>query len=93
MWSVAEETAGAGEAETDNQSQRAGFYHDPLLWVGESPVDWSRPRPSGQMPEVNLGILADVVYEGRAGPIGVEVLREGLFWFDFADWPEAHQRH
>jgi hypothetical protein len=85
---VAEETASAPDAESDDRSQGASFYHDPLVWVGKSPL--RPPVPGQQVPDVDLSLIDDVVYEGHAGPIDVTVLCEGLFSFGFVKWPDAH---
>jgi hypothetical protein len=62
----------------------AGFYHDPPLWVGSVPtgLDQDPPQDLGQFTQFSENALSKTI----AGPISVQVSREGLFSFDFSDW-------
>jgi hypothetical protein len=55
-----------------------GFYHDPPLWIGSSPIDRLN---------VNFNAFRDVVFTSEL-PQGLRVkaTREGLFSFDFTNW-------
>jgi len=65
----------------DNRSsQSAAFYHDPPLWVGESPID-----DVTQPWQVDFEAFKEVVYEGKVGPMRFKALREGMFKFDFTE--------
>jgi hypothetical protein len=58
----------------------AAFFHWPTVWVG------TRPLVSGD--EVDLTTIGEVVFEDTLSVgIGVMALREGMFIFDFSNWP------
>jgi hypothetical protein len=62
------------------ETNGAGYYHWPAVWVKEPPAS------SGARLEVSQ--LGDEVFHTRL-PVGIElsVSRDGLFAFDFSDWP------
>ena len=78
---------------TDESDDGSGFYHDPPLWVGASPIDEETDELE------NLDSLVEVVYQTTM-PCGVRisVTREGLFAFGFGSFdmrtilPEAKDR-
>jgi hypothetical protein len=64
------------------------FYHDPPIWVGESPVDHEAQPPSVSFNKFNN----EVVRHTFEGGIELRVSVEGLFAFDFTNWAPAHIR-
>lgn len=76
---------GPGEARPHRRSGSAGagFYHDPPLWVGVTPVDFSANPPL-----VDTSRFRETAFRKDLNcGIRVKVTVEGLFAFDFAEWP------
>lgn len=65
-----------------------GFYHDPPLWVGERPEELYREVVR---PEAFHAMRDEIVRRTIAGQIEFRATREGLFAFDFTDWPPGLQ--
>jgi hypothetical protein len=63
----------------------AGFYHDPPLWIGNSPVDMRSQDPP------DFKAFSESMVE-RTLPIGIKCSfsRDGLFAFDFSAWAPGH---
>src|SRR6266536_286403 len=58
----------------------AGFYHDPPLWVGSSPVDHASQS-------ANFPAFRETVFDkALSNRIALKVTREGLFAFTFSSW-------
>lgn len=63
------------------QREASGFYHDPPLWIGSSPINYGVEEP------VNFGSFRDVIFRQKLScGIEIKVSREGLFSFGFTDW-------
>ena len=63
-----------------NNHDLVAYYHWPTVWVDSPPPISDR--------EADLGAISQVVYrENLAAGLGVQVLREGMFIFDFSGWP------
>ena len=62
-------------------TEGSGFYHDPPLWVGGSPIDEETEELE------DFDSLVEVVYQTTL-PCGIDirVTREGLFAFGFHSW-------
>src|SRR5229473_966216 len=59
----------------------SGFYHDPPLWVGSSPID----EEAGELEDFDS--LTDVVYRATLPcSVDIRVTREGVFAFGFHSW-------
>ena len=59
----------------------AGFYHDPPIWAGSSPIDWTK----SQDPDFDA-FRQEVFRQKLDGIAEVRVTCEGLFAFDFTGW-------
>lgn len=61
-------------------SNAAAYYHWPTVWVG------SAPPASGA--DIDISTLEEEVYRTTL-PVGIaaKVFRDGMFIFDFSDWP------
>jgi hypothetical protein len=66
-------------------STAAGFYHDPPLWVGTVPVDFSSKPPAVDVSQFRKPAFRKVLENG----IEIKVTVEGIFAFDFKHWPRA----
>jgi hypothetical protein len=78
------------ESESDvRQAERgsaaAGFYHDPPLWIGTVPVDFSAKVPIVDGAQLRKSAFCKTLKNG----IELKVTVEGLFAFDFTHWPRA----
>src|SRR5690349_14994796 len=68
----------------------ASFYHDPPLWVGERPVR-DTVDDEGQPPTVNFELFnKEVTRRKLDGRLELRVSVDGLFAFDFVNWPPAY---
>ena len=62
-----------------------GFYHDPPLWVGDSPIE------PGDLTPPNFADFAESMITGTLSDgIKFNVSRDGLFAFDFTSWAPGH---
>jgi hypothetical protein len=66
-------------------STAAGFYHDPPLWVGTAPVDFSAQLPIVDALQLRKPAFRRVLDNG----VEIKATVEGLFAFDFRHWPQA----
>ena len=81
----AAERSESGERQSLRGSTAAGFYHDPPLWVGTVPVNFSSKVPIVDWTQLRRLAFRKVLANG----IEIKVTIEGLFAFDFSTWPPA----